>query len=73
MDNKVQLITYANRFGGDTLASLTRVLRTYFDGVYQGVHILPFSPPTMVLMPASIPLTIVRWIQGWALGPTSRS
>ena len=45
MDNKVQLITYANRFGGNTLASLTRVLRTYFDGVYQGVHILPFFTP----------------------------
>lgn len=45
MDNKVQLITYANRFGGETLASLTRVLRTYFDGVYQGVHILPFFTP----------------------------
>ena len=32
MKNKVQLITYADRLGEGTLASLTDVLRTRFDG-----------------------------------------
>ena len=45
MKNKVQLITYADRLGEGTLASLTDVLRTRFDGVYEGVHILPFFTP----------------------------
>lgn len=45
MKNKVQLITYANRLGDGTLKSLTNVLRTRFDGVYEGVHILPFFTP----------------------------
>jgi sucrose phosphorylase len=42
MDNKVQLITYADRLGEGTLASMTEMLRTRFEGVYAGVHILPF-------------------------------
>lgn len=45
MDNKVQLITYADRLGDGTLASLTEVLRSCFPGIYQGVHILPFFTP----------------------------
>lgn len=45
MRNAVQLITYANRFGDGTLASMTDMLRTRFDGVYEGVHILPFFTP----------------------------
>ena len=45
MKNKVQLITYANRLGDGTLASMTDILRTRFDGVYDGVHILPFFTP----------------------------
>ncbi|MBM6981678.1 MAG: sucrose phosphorylase [Bifidobacterium thermophilum] len=45
MKNKVQLITYANRLGEGTIKSLTDVLRTRFDGVYEGVHILPFFTP----------------------------
>lgn len=45
MKNKVQLITYANRLGEGTIKSLTDVLRTRFDGVYGGVHILPFFTP----------------------------
>ena len=45
MDNKVQLITYASRFGDGTLSSLADVLRTRFAGVYEGVHILPFFTP----------------------------
>lgn len=45
MLNKVQLITYANRLGAGTLESLTQVLRSKFNGVYEGVHILPFFTP----------------------------
>ena len=45
MKNKVQLITYANRLGDGTLKSMTDILRTRFNGVYDGVHILPFFTP----------------------------
>lgn len=45
MKNKVQLITYADRLGDGTLKSMTDILRTRFDGVYEGVHILPFFTP----------------------------
>ena len=38
MKNKVQLITYADRLGDGTLSSMTDILRTRFDGVYDGVH-----------------------------------
>ena len=44
-ENKVQLITYADRLGDGTLSSMTDILRTRFDGVYDGVHILPFFTP----------------------------
>lgn len=45
MKNKVQLITYADRLGDGTIKSMTNILRTRFDGVYDGVHILPFFTP----------------------------
>ena len=45
MKNNVQLITYADRFGDGDFASLTDILRTRFDGVYEGVHVLPFFTP----------------------------
>ncbi|WP_300765665.1 sucrose phosphorylase [uncultured Bifidobacterium sp.] len=45
MGNRVQLITYANRFGDGTISSLTDILRSRFSGVYEGVHILPFFTP----------------------------
>ncbi|MDO4913228.1 MAG: sucrose phosphorylase [Bifidobacteriaceae bacterium] len=45
MKNEVQLITYANRLGEGTLESLTEILRTRFNKVYTGVHILPFFTP----------------------------
>ena len=45
MQNKVQLITYADRFGGNTISLLTETLRQHFSGVYEGVHILPFFTP----------------------------
>ncbi|MBM6700463.1 sucrose phosphorylase [Bifidobacterium pullorum subsp. saeculare] len=45
MKNTVQLVTYADRLGDGTLASMTEILRTRFAGVYDGVHILPFFTP----------------------------
>ena len=36
MKNKVQLITYADRLGDGTIKSMTDILRTRFDGVYDG-------------------------------------
>lgn len=45
MLNQVQLITYADRLGGD-IPGLTRVLRSpELEGVFGGVHILPFFTP----------------------------
>ena len=44
MKNKVQLITYADA-SRVPLSSMTDILRTRFDGVYDGVHILPFFTP----------------------------
>jgi len=40
----VQLITYANRLGGD-LPGLKSLLRNEFEGLFVGVHILPFFDP----------------------------
>jgi len=42
MDNGVQLITYADRFGGGDLALIAALLNGPFDDVFTGVHILPF-------------------------------
>lgn len=44
MRNRVQLIAYADRCGGD-LAGLGALLRGPWAGVYEGVHILPFFTP----------------------------
>ena len=43
--NQVQLITYADRLGGD-LPGLAEVLRSAeFRGAFKGVHVLPFFTP----------------------------
>ncbi|MBZ5738836.1 sucrose phosphorylase [Nocardioides mangrovi] len=39
-----QLIAYADRLGGD-LAGLREVMTDLFDGVFDGVHVLPFYRP----------------------------
>ncbi|WGH85418.1 sucrose phosphorylase [Auritidibacter ignavus] len=39
--NGVQLIVYANRFGGDLLTT-RRWIDTYFPGAFTGVHLLPY-------------------------------
>ena len=44
MRNRVQLIAYADRFGG-SVAGLQEVLDTEFPGVFGGVHVLPFFVP----------------------------
>lgn len=44
VENKVQLITYADSLGGD-LKKLKHVLNTHFKGLFQGgVHVLPPFP-----------------------------
>jgi sucrose phosphorylase len=45
MHNKVQLITYVDRLGGNTLASLQALLDGALGGVFGGVHLLPFFHP----------------------------
>lgn len=42
MKNKVQLITYVDRFGGTTLSQLQELLQGPLGGVFGGVHLLPF-------------------------------
>ncbi len=42
MKNKVQLITYVDRFGGSTLSQLQELLDGPLAGVFGGVHLLPF-------------------------------
>ena len=44
MPQKCELITYADRLGGD-LAGLHRVLNGPLAGLFGGVHILPFFTP----------------------------
>ncbi|TQL03597.1 sucrose phosphorylase [Cellulomonas sp. SLBN-39] len=44
MRDGVQLITYADRLGGD-LPGLARVLRDRFGDAFTGVHVLPFFTP----------------------------
>ncbi len=46
MDNKVQLITYADRLGGGDIKALHRLLSGPLAGLFGGVHILPFYYPT---------------------------
>jgi len=45
MQNGVQLITYADRFGGGGLSTIRELLRGPLAGVFTGVHILPFFTP----------------------------
>ncbi len=42
MKNKVQLITYVDRFGGEDLTQLRQLLTGSLKGVFGGVHLLPF-------------------------------
>ena len=42
MKNKVQLITYVDRFGGSNLNQLHELLTGPLKGVFGGTHLLPF-------------------------------
>jgi sucrose phosphorylase len=42
MRNEVQLITYVDRFGGQTLAQLQALINGPLQGAFGGVHLLPF-------------------------------
>ncbi|MGV0961249.1 MAG: sucrose phosphorylase [Limnohabitans sp.] len=42
MRNQVQLITYVDRFGGQTLTELQQLLTGPLEGAVGGVHLLPF-------------------------------
>ena len=45
MKNQVHLITYPNRLGGSTLKDLGEILAGPLEGLFAGVHILPFFLP----------------------------
>lgn len=45
MKNKVQLITYADRITGQDINALTTLLKGPLEGVFGGVHLLPFYNP----------------------------
>jgi sucrose phosphorylase len=45
MRNGVQLITYADRFGGGDLSTIRDLLNGPLAGAFTGVHILPFFTP----------------------------
>ena len=45
MKNKVQLITYVDRFAGSTVTALHEQLQQEFPDVFAGVHLLPFYYP----------------------------
>ncbi|MGL4230091.1 MAG: alpha-amylase family glycosyl hydrolase, partial [Casimicrobium sp.] len=45
MKNQVQLIAYVDRFSGGTVTELASILREELDGVFGGVHLLPFFYP----------------------------
>ena len=45
MKNQVQLITYVDRLGGGGLAALQALLLGPLQGVFGGVHLLPFFHP----------------------------
>lgn len=45
MQNKVQLITYADRLGGSDIKALHRLLSGPLAGLFGGIHILPFYYP----------------------------
>lgn len=44
-NNGVQLITYVDRFGGQTLQDLENLLSTDLKGLFKGIHLLPFYYP----------------------------
>ena len=70
MADGVELITYADRLGGD-LPGLLDVLQTRFAGLFTGVHVLPSSVPSTGLTRASTRRTTPRSTRAWDRGTTS--
>ncbi|MEM9143581.1 MAG: alpha-amylase family glycosyl hydrolase, partial [Bacteroidota bacterium] len=45
MQNKVQLITYVDRLGGAGISYLNELAKGPFQGLFGGIHLLPFFNP----------------------------
>ncbi|WP_343487501.1 sucrose phosphorylase [Allomuricauda sp. d1] len=45
MKNKIQLITYVDRIACKNISELNRLIQNEFEGLFGGVHILPFFYP----------------------------
>ena len=45
MKNKIQLITYINRLGCNSISELNTLFKNEFKGLFGGIHILPFYYP----------------------------
>ena len=45
MQNKIQLITYVDRIGSENLKDLKKLFQKELNGLFGGVHILPFFYP----------------------------
>src|SRR5260370_42300059 len=45
MNNRVQLITYVDRLSGGGFRELQEVLRGQLQGLFDGIHLLPFFHP----------------------------
>src|SRR5439155_17060724 len=45
MKNQVQLIAYVDRLSGGGLKELQELLRSQFQGLFGGLHLLPFFRP----------------------------
>lgn len=43
--NQIQLITYIDRLSGGTIKDLQQLLQQELNGLFDGVHLLPFYPP----------------------------
>lgn len=68
MKNQVQLITYADRLTANGLDSLKKLLRGPLNGLFSGVHILPFFIQSMEVMPGLIRSTTLKLIQDLEVG-----
>jgi len=45
MHNKIQLITYIDRLGCKNIDELSSLVKTKLDGLFGGIHVLPFFNP----------------------------
>ena len=66
----VQLIAYADRFGG-SLPGLHEILDGPLAGLFAGVHVLPFFTRSTEPTPVSTPWSTARSTHGSGRGTTS--